>query len=795
MKQPISSLQFLTGRRSAREDLALVVTALVTTVIMIAGFVYYDFFVRRMSGFNVYAYYGLILSLSYCSFSYQLNRFGAARRKIAEENAAAADTDYLFNADAPSVTILVPTYREERRVVIETILSAALAEYSNRKIVVLVDDPPSDRLSLGDTLDAIEDIRSWLVEPMARLREEQAQWLERSSREFDAESEGARLGENYAYILAWVARLAERMEGERSEAFRHVDDFVMERVVGELATKFEAAEAAARAGSVSRQEVDLAYRKLAHLCCDDITSFQRKTFENLSHAPNKAMNLNSYIGLMGGRYKFDLRDGLDHLIDAGDEDADLVVPMSDYVLTLDADSVILNDYIVTLVDILQRDPQAGVAQTPYLSFPDSRSPVERIAGATTDIQYLAHQGSSFFRAAYWVGANALIRYTALKEICKVSEDGGKQCMVFIQDATVIEDTGSTIDLLRKGWTVHNHFTPLAYSATPADFGALTVQRQRWANGGLIIFPMLLRQYFSTRGRIGRIAELALRSNYLLSPLIGNLAILTLMLWSGANASSMIWTPLIMLPYFILYSLDLKRMGYRCRDIFGVSSLNLMLLPVNFSGIASSVRQLITGRKGSFARTPKVANRTFIPPYSFLFNAGLLFLMVGYCAHGVYIGSYAESFIPAVNVIIYGYGLTRFIGVGAGFDDLQLVMGQALTNSGAKLASGATNTRELALALVPGPRIRRHVLSPILATVLVAFIPSSLFGDVANGEMTNRAETTASPFSGANGRLQFFAPTVPVAKPASGAGRDAALPGETSLRQAAGPSSQPRGLVD
>ncbi len=33
------------------------------------------------------------------------------------------------------------------------------------------------------------------------------------------------------------------------------------------------------------------------------TSFERKRYASLSHEPNKAMNLNSYIGLMGGRYR------------------------------------------------------------------------------------------------------------------------------------------------------------------------------------------------------------------------------------------------------------------------------------------------------------------------------------------------------------------------------------------------------------------------------------------------------------------------------------------------------------
>src|SRR5438093_9043608 len=41
------------------------------------------------------------------------------------------------------------------------------------------------------------------------------------------------------------------------------------------------------------------YRRLAALFKVEVTSFERKQYTNLSHEPNKAMNLNSYLGLMG----------------------------------------------------------------------------------------------------------------------------------------------------------------------------------------------------------------------------------------------------------------------------------------------------------------------------------------------------------------------------------------------------------------------------------------------------------------------------------------------------------------
>ena len=44
------------------------------------------------------------------------------------------------------------------------------------------------------------------------------------------------------------------------------------------------------------------YRRLVWTFSVRVSSFERKKYVSLSHEPNKAMNLNSYIGLMGGTY-------------------------------------------------------------------------------------------------------------------------------------------------------------------------------------------------------------------------------------------------------------------------------------------------------------------------------------------------------------------------------------------------------------------------------------------------------------------------------------------------------------
>lgn len=77
---------------------------------------------------------------------------------------------------------------------------------------------------------------------------------------------------------------------------------------------------------------------------------------------------------------------------------------------------------------------------------------------------------------------------------------------YIQDRTVIEDTESSIDLIAAGWRLHNYPDRLAVSATPADLGVLVIQRRRWANGGLIILPKLLRYLVSRPRRVAKLAE-------------------------------------------------------------------------------------------------------------------------------------------------------------------------------------------------------------------------------------------------------------------------------------------------
>src|SRR6185295_8322144 len=118
-------------------------------------------------------------------------------------------------------------------------------------------------------------------------------------------------------------------------------------------------------------EIDAAYAQLAARFLAEFDVFERKQYCNLSHEPNKAMNLNSYLGLMGKRVRPVSGQHGVALEETSALTGSRLIPDSPYVLTLDADSLLLPHYAHTLVHLMERPEhvQTAVAQTPYSAIP------------------------------------------------------------------------------------------------------------------------------------------------------------------------------------------------------------------------------------------------------------------------------------------------------------------------------------------------------------------------------------------------------------------------------------------
>jgi cellulose synthase/poly-beta-1,6-N-acetylglucosamine synthase-like glycosyltransferase len=275
---------------------------------------------------------------------------------------------------------------------------------------------------------------------------------------------------------------------------------------------------------------------------------------------------------------------------------------------------------------------------------------------------------------------------------------------------VIEDTGSTIDLIRNGWRVHNYPQRLAYSATPPDFGSLIIQRRRWSNGGLIILPDLLRHCIAAWPSRGVLSEAMMRVHYLLSPALGSVGMLLLMLIpfdplvsSTQQTASSIWLPLLAAPYFLLYGRDLVRSGYEWRDLGRVYARNLILLPVQLAGVLLSVRQILTGTKAPFGRTPKVEDRTAMAPIYPLFNIVMFAVVLVFALYSLLHGNYFQAGLWTFNVVAYAYAFGAMIGVAAACEDIRTGFGERLKGLRQSDWVGAASLGQIAKSL----RRRKH----------------------------------------------------------------------------------------
>ena len=684
------------------------------------------------------SYVIVVTFLTFSALMYLVARQGALQRFRDHVRVPRAELDSHFASHQGSLTVLVPSYSEEPGVVRATLWSAALQEYPDLRIVLLLDDPPhpSDpavAVRLQASRSIARDIELSLAEPRARFTE--ALLGCEVALACDPQVSTAAV-ERLAADYQWAARWLQAMASAET-VDDHVDTFFVERVLGGLAAELSltgaALAAAAKEGTAptAGRMLEL-HRRLVWTFSAELDTFERKLFSSLSHEANKAMNLNAYIGLMGRR--FQREDGPDGAIlrpAADDAPADFVVRDSEYLLTLDADSLLLRDYCLRLVYLLEQPDNARVAvtQTPYSSFRGAPTRIERLAGASTDIQHILHQGMTHHGATFWVGANAVIRKVALEDIVEVETVGGFEVRRYVQDRTVIEDTESSIDLGTHGWSLVNYPERLSYSATPPDFGSLIVQRRRWANGGLLILPKLWRQLRERRrqGQPISVLELALRVNYMTSIAWSSFGLIFLLAYPY---DSRLLSPVVVLaalPYFLAMGSDLRYCGYRFSDILRIYGFNLILLPVNLAGVLKSLQQAVTSKKIPFARTPKVRNRTAAPMLFVL----VPFVIVAFSGltlwRDVSHQNWGNAAFAGFNALLASFAIITYIGLWNSIVDVWLGLTQWMF-----VERAPRRTRAAAVAL-PAP------VEPVLDWRAV------LYHGHAVGEQPDDLDLVTGPF--------------------------------------------------
>lgn len=622
---------------------------------------------------EAFSYAFVVSLLTFSSLMYLIARQGALERFAKHARVPRAILDRFFSENQPSITVLVPSYAEEVDVIRKTMISAALQEYPDMRIVLLLDDKPNptnpdDSARLKRTRDLKKTLRDFLSPAYKYTSRAQKSFLEnRSSKKYASQKHVEKLAKHYDWIVNWLYSTA-----DKEEVNDHVDVFFTEQVLRELADDLNLVSRALRQSisedaRITNKRMRQLYQRLVWIFKAEFDVFERKKYSSLSHEANKAMNLNSYIGLMGGTYKKQKTENGTILSAIKRKGKNIInIPDSDFLLTLDADSILLREYCMRLVYFLNQaeNKKVAVTQTPYSSFRDASSRIERLAGATTDIQHILHQGMSKHNATFWVGANAIIRKSALDDIVEKEIINGYEIKRYIQDRTVIEDTESSVDLALHGWELKNYPERLSYSATPPDFGSLVVQRRRWANGGLLIMPKLLETIRARKHKNELISrtEIMLRVNYMASIAWATFGLIFLLAYPYDGR---LLSPLVLLaamPYFLTMASDLKYCGYKYSDVFRIYGFNLIILPVNLAGVLKSIEQSITNKKIPFARTPKIKDRTragvqyvVIPVFIVAFSLFTVW-------RNMLVESWTNAAFAGFNAFAATYAIVVYIGI-------------------------------------------------------------------------------------------------------------------------------------
>lgn len=635
-------------------------------------------FLLEIIGFTV-----CVMIILYSNMLYHICLIGHYIRKGLHIPASRDAIESLYDREAPALTVLIPSYKEEPRVVMQTMLSAALSEYPAKNVVLLVDDPRNPKTH--EDIQLLEAARNTSAE-LKRMFEENAVRFEqerdafaarRAAGDMDTAAELHTLADHYEHVAAWMQDMARDFcAGTPVEKLHFAEKFFVEAILLDPAKKHLARAQSFRAqaeGDTVFSELMLArhYNRLCGIFTVNFSSFERKKYVNLSHEANKAMNLNCYMTLIGKSWReVETEQGVE-LHECMPQDATFSIPHADYIDTIDADSLMLSDYVLRLIYMMEQPKNAriAVAQSPCSAYPGCENPIERIAGACIDVQFHTHQGYTHWDASYWVGANAMLRRSALEEIKEVKIEDGKRVTIYIQDRTVIEDTESTIDLVAKGWKLYNYPERMTFSSTPPDFGSLLIQRRRWSNGGLIILPKLLGYAWNQKKDLRLAKEMFLRVNYLALTTAG--CIVTLMFFFYPFSQQLLTSSLVFssVPLLLLYSRDLKISGYKYSDSLRVCALNLMLFPVIVGGVFKQFQQIVTGKKIPFGRTPKIPGRTSAPA---LYSALEVFLTVNFLAltaYYAYTGNWSKFGFTAINAAFFTYALVYFIGVREAFEDI------------------------------------------------------------------------------------------------------------------------------
>ena len=227
----------------------------------------------------------VFLMLIYGNLVYQFARAGYLHRLRQHLGCGTEDPAVrsLWEATPPPVTILIPSYKEEPRIIRQALFSAALQDYPARRVVLLIDDPPKptnaeDLVNLVTARNLPVDLQTLFDAEFAKYRRAHDQFLARAGEEhFDDQKELLALSELYGQAAAWFNHQATQhpVEDHTDELFVSLTFTQREQALRNRGRALFRAAVEFQEGS-RRGELLKGYCHLANLFAVELSSFERK---------------------------------------------------------------------------------------------------------------------------------------------------------------------------------------------------------------------------------------------------------------------------------------------------------------------------------------------------------------------------------------------------------------------------------------------------------------------------------------------------------------------------------------
>ncbi|MEK7494266.1 MAG: glycosyltransferase family 2 protein, partial [Patescibacteria group bacterium] len=213
---------------------------------------------------EVFGYLVVVTFLTFSALMYLIARQGALQRFSKHARAPRAVIDRHFSTHQSSITVLVPSYSEETEVIRKTILSAALQEYPDLRVVLLLDDNPfkvrpEDETRLSATRALSTEIKELLSEPYEHFSKALARIENPKSQSKKVTGKAVlEVAAQYMWAAEWLNDFADKEEIED-----HVDVFFANQVLRELAKDLSLVGEALRASN--EEGATLSYERIVQL--------------------------------------------------------------------------------------------------------------------------------------------------------------------------------------------------------------------------------------------------------------------------------------------------------------------------------------------------------------------------------------------------------------------------------------------------------------------------------------------------------------------------------------------------